>query len=231
MKYRVARFKVRTDSVRPAEESIRTFVAAIGDHEPGTLRYDSFLTKDGQSFTHVMAFESSEAEEIHRNSSHVSQFVSELYPLCEESPSFAELIPVATLGAGDLRTRNIHHRRRLPASPERIYRALIEGAEHAAFTGLDASIDARVGGAFTTCGGRSSGFNVELVEGRRVVQAWRHRDWPEGTWSIVTFALSHAGSAADLDFSQVGVPSESYSGIEATWRTTYWAGLDRWLRG
>jgi hypothetical protein len=36
-------------------------------------------------------------------------------------------------------------------------------------------------------GGDISGRNVELVPGRRAVQAWRSNAWPEGVYSIVRF--------------------------------------------
>jgi activator of HSP90 ATPase len=126
--------------------------------------------------------------------------------------------------------RNVHHRTRFAAPADRIYHALMNASEHALFTGYPAQIDAQVGGKFATCGDRNLGFHIELVPNRRIVQAWRHKDWPDGTWSTATFQLSPAGAATDLDFTQTGVPSECWWWIDSGWKQTYWLGLDRWLR-
>ena len=62
----------------------------------------------------------------------------------------------------------------LPATPGRIYSAYMDSAEHEAFTNNGpASISDDVGGAFSCHGGAISGRNVELVAGKRIVQAWR----------------------------------------------------------
>lgn len=230
MKYRLSRFRVRPDSVDAATQVVRTFAEGVTEHQPGTLRYDSFIERDGRSFLHVMAFESSEAEEQHRISTPLSQFIASIEPLCEQQPTQMELVPVATVGAPDLRARNLHHRIRFPAAPERIYAALLDAKQHAELTGQAAAIDPVVGGRFTTCGERALGWTLELVPNRRIVQAWRHRDWPEGTWSTSTIVLTPHEGHTDLHFMQTGVPSEAYAWVDALWKGTYWAALDRWLR-
>jgi uncharacterized protein YndB with AHSA1/START domain len=78
----------------------------------------------------------------------------------------------------------------LGAAPKQVYDALINEKKHATFTGAKASISPKVGGAFTCYGTYLSGFNVDLVPGKRIVQAWRSVGWPKGAFSIATFALS-----------------------------------------
>lgn len=41
----------------------------------------------------------------------------------------------------------------------------------------------------TTDAGHVSGINVDLVPGKRIVQAWRHQDFPEGVYSMAAFEL------------------------------------------
>ena len=83
----------------------------------------------------------------------------------------------------------------LPATPGRIYSAYMDSAEHEAFTNNGpASISDDVGGAFSCHGGAISGRNVELVAGKRIVQAWRVASWPAGVYSLVRIDLEPAGT-------------------------------------
>jgi hypothetical protein len=65
----------------------------------------------------------------------------------------------------------IRHNVLIPlATPEEIYRAFVSSKEHAEFTGSEAKCSARVGGRFTAWDKYISGKNVELVEGKKIVQ-------------------------------------------------------------
>jgi uncharacterized protein YndB with AHSA1/START domain len=67
----------------------------------------------------------------------------------------------------------------IEASPEAIYDAWIDGDEHAAMTGADASSDQRVGGAFTAWGGYITGTHESLERPTRIVQRWRTSEFPD----------------------------------------------------
>ncbi len=69
----------------------------------------------------------------------------------------------------------------LPASPQRIYNAWLSGEEHAAFTGSRAEVDPSIGGRFSAWDGYITGTTQELEPDRRIVQAWRAADFPEGS--------------------------------------------------
>ena len=69
----------------------------------------------------------------------------------------------------------------IPAPPERIYSAWLDAAAHTAFTGEEATFEPYVGGRHTAFGGYSEGTNLELLPGRRIVQSWRAKDFPEGS--------------------------------------------------
>ena len=66
----------------------------------------------------------------------------------------------------------------LPANAERIYRAWLDGHEHAAFTGSEASVDARIGGKFSAWDGYIQGTTLRAEPNRRIVQSWRTSDFP-----------------------------------------------------
>ena len=97
MRWRIARFRVRASETAAAEKAIIAFVSKVAD-EPGTLRYESFREADGVSYVHLMAFADEAAEQSHKQTDHVKQFVAELYPKCEVQPVFTDLKMIS--GAG-----------------------------------------------------------------------------------------------------------------------------------
>ena len=98
-----------------------------------------------------------------------------------------------------MKTKNIEHNVLIRAKPEETYDALMNGKNHSQFTGA----------AFSCYGGYITGITLKLKPDKHIVQAWRSRDWPEGHYSIVTFALAKkSGGNTQLHFTQVGVPTD-----------------------
>lgn len=127
-------------------------------------------------------------------------------------------------------TKTIRQTVTIAATPKRVYGAFADGRRHAAFTGASAVISRKVGGAFTCYGGYVTGFNLELAAPKRIVQAWRGRNWPAGTYSIVTFDLSRLkGGRTRLVFTQVGIPAYDYRAKSEGWRSHYWKPLRAYL--
>jgi quinol monooxygenase YgiN len=91
MIYRRAEFKVRHDKIEEAEGIIAAFITQVHTNEPDTKIYDAFLEEDGYTFMHLMAFSGADAEEQHRNTPYLQEFVAKLYPLCEVQPVFTKL--------------------------------------------------------------------------------------------------------------------------------------------
>ncbi len=86
--------------------------------------------------------------------------------------------------------KTIKQRVKLNASPETIYDLLADSKKHSAVTGRKASISRKIGGTFSAGGNDVSGINVDLVPGRRIVQAWRHRRFPDGIFSMAALTLT-----------------------------------------
>jgi uncharacterized protein YndB with AHSA1/START domain len=127
-------------------------------------------------------------------------------------------------------TKTIRQTVTINADPKRVFAALIDEKHHAGFTGEKAVISKKVGGAFTCYGGYLTGINLDLVASKRIVQAWRSKDWPPGMFSIVTFALSRAaGGRTKLAFTQVGLPAGDVKGKSEGWRNFYWKPLKAYL--
>jgi activator of HSP90 ATPase len=124
----------------------------------------------------------------------------------------------------------VHQEATFAASPEQVYRALMSSAEHARFTGAPAEISGEVGGTFSAYDGHVGGRTVELVPAKRIVQAWRAKDWPEGAWSIARFELTSEGAKTRLVFDQDGVPDKSFDSIDGGWKKMYWEKLAAYLK-
>jgi uncharacterized protein YndB with AHSA1/START domain len=126
----------------------------------------------------------------------------------------------------------IHQEVTIEASPAAVYGVLTNSDQFARMTGgRSASIAAEPGGAISMFGGDISGRNVELVPGRRAVQAWRSNAWPEGVYSIVRFELTPAGKGTRLVFDQSGYPDDAHQMLEGGWPKMYWEPLNALLRG
>ena len=125
---------------------------------------------------------------------------------------------------------SIHQEVTINASPEAVYGVLIGSEAFARMTGgRTADISSEVGGAVSMFGGDIRGVNVELVPGKRVVQAWRSFRWPDGVYSIVRFELSPQGDDTKLVFDQAGFPAEAREMLEDGWAKMYWQPMNAML--
>jgi uncharacterized protein YndB with AHSA1/START domain len=118
---------------------------------------------------------------------------------------------------------HIHQEVAIPGAPASVYEILTRSDRFEEMTGgRSASIDADVGGPISLFGGDIKGRNVELVPGKRVVQAWRSQVWPDGVYSIVRFELVPDGKGTKLIFDQAGHPEDAQAMLEGGWPQMYW---------
>jgi uncharacterized protein YndB with AHSA1/START domain len=124
----------------------------------------------------------------------------------------------------------IHQEVTIPASPAAVFEVLMNSTKFAEMTGgRSAEISAAEGGPFTMFGGDITGRNVELVPGKRVVQAWRSHAWPEGVYSLVSFELSSEGKGTKLVFNQSGYPDSAHEMLDGGWPKMYWEPMSKLL--
>ena len=123
----------------------------------------------------------------------------------------------------------IHQDVEFKASMGRIYDILLDGQQFAAVTGQPAEIDPKVGGAFRMFGGLIEGRNLELVPGRRIVQAWRPTHWDQGVYSRVTFRMQSHGVVTTVVLDQTGFPEGEYDSLSSGWEEHYWHPLANYL--
>lgn len=126
---------------------------------------------------------------------------------------------------------SIHQEIDFKANAKTIYAALMDSRKHAAFTGnKPAKIGKKVGGAFSAHGGYLSGFNLDLVENKRIVRAWRAKNWPKGVFSVVTFTLKRQGSGTRLTMDHTNIPKGESAHLDQGWHTAYWQPLAEYLK-
>ena len=128
--------------------------------------------------------------------------------------------------AGDSsKSISIHQEVDFRASPQWLYEALLDSKRFSAFSGRAAEIKREPGGTFSLFGGHIVGRNVELVPNKRIVQAWRVVEWPEGVYSIARFELKAQGSGTRLVFDHIGFPEGLHNHLAEGWEANYWALL------
>jgi uncharacterized protein YndB with AHSA1/START domain len=114
----------------------------------------------------------------------------------------------------------------IPASPKEIYDAWLDGRRHAQMTGTQkASASTRVGGKFTAWDGYINGRNLELVLGRKIVQAWRTTEFTEADEdSVITVILAKAARGTRVTLRHSHVPN-THTGYRTGWGDHYFAPM------
>ena len=124
-----------------------------------------------------------------------------------------------------MKTKTLRQKVKFKASPIEVYEMLMDSKKHRSLSGTPAKISKKVGGRFTAWGSHISGFNLALLPGRKIVQAWRSTGWWPDHYSIVIFDIKKMGGGSRLEFTQVGVPPNRYSGHYRGWIEAYWTPM------
>jgi uncharacterized protein YndB with AHSA1/START domain len=126
--------------------------------------------------------------------------------------------------------KTIKQRVKFKAAPATVYDLLADSRKHAAVTGRAAEISTKIGGPFSIGGDDVTGINVDLVPARRIVQAWRHRRFPEGIFSIDAVTLTPTpDGGTELVLVHRGVPKDLIPETEQAWRDLYWSRIKTYL--
>ena len=128
-------------------------------------------------------------------------------------------------------TESIELSRFLPATPDRVYLAWLNGPEHSAMTGGAATVaSTEVGGAFTAWDGYIDGVHVALEPGRRIVQAWRSDDFPaDAPESYLEVLLEPAPGGTQVTIRHRDLPEGQGPGYLAGWDEFYLEPMARYF--
>jgi activator of HSP90 ATPase len=110
----------------------------------------------------------------------------------------------------------------LPASPDDVYRAWLSSEEHGAMTGGSATIDPKVGGAFSAWDGYITGRTLALEPGRRIVQSWRTSEFADSDPdSEIEVLLAPVEGGTKLTLRHRNVPEDQPDYEHKGWQENY----------
>lgn len=109
--------------------------------------------------------------------------------------------------------------------PVDVFSIFLTSEKFTAMTGIPADLSPEVGGASTMFGGMIAALNIEVIEGKRLVQAWRPGNWDEGTYSIARFDFAADNGGTKVTLTHTGYPAESEDHLRAGWAERYWEPL------
>ncbi|XP_021770328.1 activator of 90 kDa heat shock protein ATPase homolog [Chenopodium quinoa] len=102
-----------------------------------------------------------------------------------------------------------------------LYEILMDENRWKGFTQSNAKISREVGGEFSIFDGSVTGTNVELKEGKLIVQKWRFGNWPDGVFSTVKLTFEEPESGVTVvKLVQTDVPEEDRYGNETVVENT-----------
>jgi uncharacterized protein YndB with AHSA1/START domain len=111
----------------------------------------------------------------------------------------------------------------VPASPQRVYAAWLDSEQHGSMTGGGpAEVDPVVGGRFSAWDGYISGQTLELEPPRRMLQAWRTTEFPDGSAdSLLEVLIEPAPGGARLTLRHSKIPAGQSESYRKGWQDYY----------
>jgi|JI6StandDraft_1071083.scaffolds.fasta_scaffold03195_12 activator of HSP90 ATPase len=128
-----------------------------------------------------------------------------------------------------IKTDNIFQVIELENTVTEVYQALTDPALLSRLTGMTAQMDTQEGGKFHAWNNKSHGVIMRLIENTRIVQSWRHDDFPDGFYSIVIFDMESTETGSRVSFNHIGVPEDSAGWLTETWKRDFWVPLKEHL--
>jgi activator of HSP90 ATPase len=131
-----------------------------------------------------------------------------------------------------MKTKTIRQSLTLPARPSEVYDLFMNPKKHAAFTGTKVTMSNKIGGKFQVFDGYCHGYNIELKEGKKIIQGWHFAEdgWPDDHFSICTFEFEKAPKGTKLKFTQSGIPEHKAESLKGGWKQFYWEPIKAYLK-
>ena len=88
-----------------------------------------------------------------------------------------------------METKSIKQTVHFNAQPIEVYNLIMDEKKHGVFIGSEVRMSTEPNGTFSIFDGYCHGYNIELIEGQKIVQAWHFAEdgWPDDHFSICTF--------------------------------------------
>ena len=123
-----------------------------------------------------------------------------------------------------MKTKSFQQKVIFKASPEDVYKALMDSKTHSAFIGSKAVIGKKVGDQFSAYEGYITGENIELVPGKKIAQTWKTTDegWPGEHFSTIEFIFKKTKEGTELQFTHTDIPATVKADYAQGWEDYYW---------
>ncbi|XP_063238413.1 activator of 90 kDa heat shock protein ATPase homolog 1 [Bacillus rossius redtenbacheri] len=129
--------------------------------------------------------------------------------------------------SGKVHTTTLSVRQMFQCTAQEFYNALTISEMVHAFTCGPVKMDLKEGGIFELFGGNIHGTFVELEPGKKIVQRWRLKSWPEGHFSTVTLTIDQKDDHTEVSLVQSGVPQSELDVTRTNWERYYWDAIKR----
>lgn len=116
------------------------------------------------------------------------------------------------------------------ARAEVIYKSWLSTQGHTLMTGSPAKVDGRVKGEFTAWDGYIWGTFLELEANRRILQAWRTSEFPEGAEdSLVEILLEEKNGRTNVVFIHSNIPAGQADDYKQGWHDFYFKPMQEYF--
>jgi len=131
-----------------------------------------------------------------------------------------------------MKTKSIKQTVTFDANAKEVYDLIMDANKHAAFSGTKVIMSNEPNGKFDVFDGYCHGYNIELIDGEKIVQAWHFAEdgWPDDHYSICTFLFEQQGDKTKLTFEQTGVPEHKVEELKDGWKQYYWDAMKDYLK-
>jgi activator of HSP90 ATPase len=131
-----------------------------------------------------------------------------------------------------MKTKSIKQSVTFTAAPKDVYQLIMDQKKHSDIVGSKVTMSTKVDGKFSVFDGYCRGHNIELKEGKKIVQAWHFEEdgWPKDHYSICTFKFDKTGDKTKLTFLQTGVPEHKVEELKGGWKQYYWEPMKAYLK-
>ena len=131
-----------------------------------------------------------------------------------------------------METKSISKSIYFDAEPNVIYSLFIDKNKQAELTGSAVEMSNEINGHFSIFDGYCQGYNIEIIENKKIVQAWHFAEdgWPEDHYSICAFTLESLENKTKLTFTQTDIPAHKAEELERGWNDYYWKPIKEYLK-
>ena len=118
----------------------------------------------------------------------------------------------------------------IKATSNEVYDAFMDPKKHSKFTGSKATGKAIVGQKFSAWDGYIKGKNLELEEGKKIVQTWITTDWPQDfPPSRLELTFKDLVDKTEITMEHSNVPFTKESDLRQGWIDFYWKPLKHYF--